>query len=55
MATIDFHARGFRTGCSISGRFVSEEWNKPRKKYLGKGWKQELTDDAVSYLREDLR
>ena len=55
MATIDFHARGFRAGYSVSGRFVGAEWNKPRKKYLGKGWKQKLTDDAVSYLREDLR
>lgn len=55
MATIDFHARGFRAGCSISGRFVGEEWNKPRKKYRGRGWKQELINDAVTYLRADLQ
>lgn len=52
MATIDFHARGFRIGCSVSARFVGEEWNTIRKKYRGKDWKQALVDDAVSHLRE---
>lgn len=55
MATIDFRARGIRTGYSITGRFISEEWNKPRKKYGGLGWRQELVDDAVAHLREVLR
>jgi hypothetical protein len=55
MATIDFRARGIRTGCSVTGRFISEEWNKPRKKYLGRAWRQELVDDAVAHLREVLR
>ncbi len=55
MATIDFHARGFRSGYSMSGRFVGEEWNKRRKKYGGRGWKQELVDDAVAHLQEVLR
>ena len=55
MATIDFHARGIRAGCSVSGRFVGEEWNKSRKKYRGRGWKQELINDAVTYLRAVLQ
>lgn len=55
MATIDFRARGIRTGFSTTGRFISEEWNKPRKKYRGKSWRQALVDDAVAHLREVLR
>jgi hypothetical protein len=55
MATIDFHARGIRSGYSVTGRFVGEEWNKKRKKYGGRGWKQVLVDDAVTHLREVLR
>lgn len=55
MATVDFHARGFRSGYSVSGRFVDEEWNKKRKKYGGRGWKQLLVDDAVDHLQKVLR
>lgn len=55
MVTIDFRARGIRTGYSTSRGFISEEWNKPRKKYGGRGWKQTLVDDAVAYLQEVLR
>lgn len=55
MATIDFRARGFRSGYSVTGRFVGEEWNKPRKKYGGRGWRQEVVDDAVTHLREVLK
>lgn len=55
MVTIDFIGRGFRTGHSISARFVGEEWNKARKKYRGRGWKQELVNDAVAYLGEVLQ
>jgi hypothetical protein len=55
MATIDFRARGVRTGYSTAGRFISDEWNKPRKKYGGRGWRQVLVDDAVAHLREVLR
>lgn len=51
MATIDFRARGIRSGYSVSGRFVGEEWNKRRKKYGGRGWRQALLDDAATYLR----
>ena len=54
MATIDFGKRGIRSGYSTTGRFVGEEWNKPRKKYGGQGWKQELVDDAVAHLQEVL-
>ncbi len=55
MATIDFHARGFRTGCNTTGKLVGEEWNKRRKKYGGRGWQQELVDDAVAYLQTVIR
>lgn len=54
-ATIDFRLRGFRTGYSTTGRLFGEEWNKKRKKYGGRGWKQSLVDDAVAHLREVLR
>jgi hypothetical protein len=54
MATIDFKHRGIRGGYSTTGRYVGEEWNKPRKKYGGRGWKQALVDDAVAHLREVL-
>jgi hypothetical protein len=54
MATIDFHARGIRSGYSVTSRFVGEEWNKPRKKYGGRNWRQALIDDAVAHLREVL-
>lgn len=52
MATIDFRLRGFRTGCGTTGRLVGEEWNKKRKKYGGRGWRQDLVDDAVAHLQE---
>lgn len=55
MATIDFRLRGFRTGYSTTGLLVGEAWNKRRKKYGGRGWKQSIVDDAVAHLREVLR
>ena len=55
MATVDFRLRGFRSGYSTTARCVGEEWNKPRKKYGGRGWKQTLVDDAVAHLQEVLR
>lgn len=55
MATIDFEHRGIRSGYSTTGRYVGETWNKPRKKYGGRGWKQQLVDDAIAHLREVLR
>lgn len=51
MATLDFQKRGIRSGCTTAGRFLGEEWNKPRKKYEGPGWKQALLDDAIDHLR----
>lgn len=54
MATVDFRLRGFRSGCSTTGRLFGEEWNKKPKKYVGRGWKQVLVDDAVAHLREVL-
>ena len=53
--TIDLRARGFRNGYTTTGRFVGEEWNKKRKKYGGRGWRQALVDDAVASLKEDVR
>jgi hypothetical protein len=55
MVTIDFRSRGIRSGYSVTGRFVGEEWNKPRKKYGGRGWQQTLVDDAVAHLQEVLK
>jgi hypothetical protein len=55
MVTIDFRARGFRSGYSVTSRFVGEEYNKPRKKYSGHGWRQTLLDDAVAHLRDVLK
>ena len=55
MATVDFRLRGFRSGYSTTGRLVGDEWNKRRKKYGGRGWKQVLVDDAVAHLQELLR
>jgi hypothetical protein len=55
MVTIDFRLRGFRTGYSTTGRLVGEEWNKKRKKYSGRGWRQEIVNDAVAHLQEVLR
>jgi hypothetical protein len=54
MVTIDFRARGFRSGYSVTGRFVGEAWDVRRKKYGGRGWRQDLVDDAVAHLREVL-
>lgn len=55
MATLDFAHRGFRSGYSTIGRYVGETWNKPRKKYGGRGWKQLLVDNAIAHLQEVLR
>jgi hypothetical protein len=55
MATIDFRLRGFRGGYSTTGMLVGEAWNKKRKKYGGRGWKQAIVDDAVAHLQEVLR
>jgi hypothetical protein len=52
MATIDFRARGIRSGYNTRGRFVDEEWNKPRKRPNGRGWKQSLVDEAIAHLQE---
>ena len=51
MVTVDFRARGFRSGYSTTSKFVGEEWNTQRKKYGGRGWRQMLVDDAVDHLR----
>lgn len=53
--TIDLALRGFRTGYSTTGLLVGEGWNKKRKKYGGRGWKQAVVDDAVKHLQELLR
>lgn len=43
--TIDWARRGFRAGCSPSGRMVGSE------KYAGRGWKEKLASDAVAWLQ----
>ena len=55
MATLDFRMRGFRSGFTTYGKLFGEEWNKPRKKYGGLGWKQAVVDDAVDHLLEVMR
>jgi hypothetical protein len=50
--TFDFCLRGFRSGYSTTGLLVGEAWNKKRKKYGGRGWKQELVDDAAAFLKK---
>ncbi|HSX22883.1 MAG TPA: hypothetical protein VLE97_08940 [Gaiellaceae bacterium] len=54
MATVDFKHRGVRSGYSTTGRYLGEEWNKPRKKYVGRAWRQQLLDDAIAHLAEVL-
>lgn len=49
MATVDFVARGFRSGLSVSAFLTS------KTKYGGRGWKQALVDDAVKWLEDALR
>lgn len=52
--TIDFQLRGFRAGITAIGRFVGEKPSKSgprRKQYSGRGWKQALVADAVTWLR----
>lgn len=42
--TIDWERRGFRSGVSRIGNMVST------KTYAGRGWRQQLQADAVSWL-----
>jgi hypothetical protein len=44
--TIDLHGRCFRGGIVYSGPVDS------RRTYVGRGWKQQLCDDAVAWLIE---
>lgn len=55
MATVDFKRRGIRSGYSTTGLLLGEKWNKPRKKYIGRNWRQALVDDAIAHLQEVLR
>jgi hypothetical protein len=52
--TLDFRLRGYRNGYSTIGMLVGK-WDAKRKKYGGRGWKQQLVDDAVEHLRQTLR
>lgn len=45
MATIDFDARGYRSGYTTTGRFVSVG------AYTGRGWREHLVADAVTWLQ----
>lgn len=51
VATIDFRARGIRVGYNTASSFLGD---KHRKRYVGRGWRQTLVDDAIVYLREML-
>lgn len=47
MATVDLKLRCFRSGMSISGPGVIVF---PAPKYVGRGWRNKLCDDAVKHL-----
>lgn len=55
MVTIDFRQRGYRNGYSTTGRLVGDAWNKKRKAYGGRGWRQAIVDDAIVHLQEVLK
>jgi len=42
--TVDWSNRGFRSGITTIGTLMGA------KKYTGRGWRQQLVDDAVSWL-----
>lgn len=42
--TLDFERRGYRLGFVRHGKLATD------KAYVGRGWKQELVDDAVAAL-----
>lgn len=44
--TIDFDARGIRSGWSMRGQMLST------KKYAGRDWRKRLVIDAIAALRE---
>ncbi len=46
MVTVDFDKRGFRSGMSTHGQLLNKTG------YRGRGWKQQLVDDAVKWLVE---
>lgn len=48
-ATIDWAHRAFRSGMSCTGPMASA-----KKKYVGRGWRQALIDDAVAHLQKVL-
>jgi hypothetical protein len=54
-ATIDWRLRGFRMGCTTYGLMAGETWDRKRKKYTGRNWKQAIVDDAIAHLQELLK
>jgi hypothetical protein len=48
MVTVDFEARIFRLGYSLSGPKSSQ------RTYIGRGWRDDLCNDAVACLTEVL-
>ncbi len=52
--TVDFALRGFRNGQSQHGPMANAvKW--PGRKYEGRGWKDRLVADAVTWLQEVMR
>lgn len=49
MVTLDLELRCYRSGFVVTGRATST------KKYAGRGWKEQLTRDAVRWLQGVLR
>ena len=48
MVTVDYAKRGFRLGCTTTGRLQNE------KTYEGRGWRERLEQDAAAYLQSAL-
>jgi hypothetical protein len=54
-ATIDLKKRGFRSGITTIGLMSGHTLTKRGyrgKKYEGRGWMQQIIDDAVDYLKK---
>lgn len=55
MTTIDFQARGLRSGYCTSGPMLGERGGNKRPIYEKRGWKQKLVDAAVAHLRDVMK
>jgi hypothetical protein len=49
MVTVDYHRRGYRSGINTSGPILNVT------SFTGRGWKDNLETDAVTWLQSVLR